>query len=175
VVHLVEDDQRLDGGRAGGVQHRLAGDLRVRGHVALGSGAHRADGVGQARVQHDAHGVGGVGPLQAQVVGRADDDHAGDLAAGEQSRGQRQGEGGLACARGRRHQEVLGRLLLVPLESGLLPRPERSAGRLRAQGLRSCCTPHVEAHSGRRRGNTPNRRPPARPAARNVWKAPASR
>ena len=97
VVHLVEDHQRLDGGRAGGVQHRLASDLRVGGHVALRAGTHRADGVGQARVQDDAHRVGRVGPLQPQVVGRADDDDAGDLAAGEQPRGQRQGEGGLAA------------------------------------------------------------------------------
>ena len=146
MVHLVEDDQRLDRGRAGGVQHRLAGDLRVGGDVALGAGAHRADGVGQARVQHDARGVGGVGPLQAQVVGRADDDDAGDLAPGEQPRGQRQGEGGLAGAGRRGDQEVLGGLLLVLGERGLLPRSERSARPLRAQGLRSQCTPHVGTH-----------------------------
>jgi hypothetical protein len=108
VVHLVEDHQCLDRGRAGGVQHRLAGDLRVRGHVALGAGAHRSDGVGQARVQHDAHGVGGVGPLQPQVVGRADHHDPGDLPPRQQPRGQGQGEGGLARARGRGDQEVLG-------------------------------------------------------------------
>src|SRR5689334_24726670 len=63
----------------------------------------------------------------------------------------------LAGAGGRGDEEVLGRGLLVLLERGLLPGPERSARGLRAEGLRSRCTPHVGSHSAGRRRDTPNR------------------
>ena len=85
----------------------LPRDLRVRRDVALDVGAHRTDGVRQRRVEPQPGPGGRLGPLRAQVVGRADDDDPVDGPVGEQRRRQRQREGRLARAGRRGDEEVL--------------------------------------------------------------------
>ena len=121
VVHLVEDHERATGLGDGLVHLGLHADLRVGDRDAVVVPPERAVGVLEHRIEAEVDPVGGVGPLPLEVLGGGDDDHAVDLAAGEELGGEAQGEGRLACARGRRREEVAGRRREVVLEGLGLP------------------------------------------------------
>ena len=74
VVDLVEDDQRAARLDPSAVQHGLLRHLGVGGDVTVDVGPDRPDRVGQVRVERDPGGGGRLGPLGAQVIGRAHHD-----------------------------------------------------------------------------------------------------
>ena len=121
VVDLVEDHQGALGLGPGAVQRRVHADLGVGDRDALEVRAVGALGVGEVRVQGDAHPGGGVGPLRLQVLRGGDHRDAADRALGQQTGRDLQREGGLAGAGGGHGQEVLRRAVAVQLERLGLP------------------------------------------------------
>ena len=122
VVDLVEDDQRGRGLGAGPVQQRLAGHLGVGERHAVELGAVPALGVGEVRVDADAHPAGGVGPLGLEVLGGGDDGDPPDDPPGQQLGGEAQRVGRLAGAGRGDGEEVAG---VLRAGTGPGPRPAR--------------------------------------------------
>ena len=127
MVHFVQDHQAAPRGGARRMQRRLGRHLCVGRHVPAQVGAHRPDGVGEGGVQVDSGGGRSIGPLRAQVVGGADDDHPIDRSAGQQPVCDGQRQGGLAGSRSRGDEEVTPRVLgVVRRQGGALPGAQRT-------------------------------------------------
>jgi hypothetical protein len=128
VVDLVEDDQRLRVFGQMAMHRGLRRHLRVRHDGTVIVPRRRPVAVAEAWIEPDVHARGSIGPLRLQVLGRCDDDDAVHLAQAHQLDGQGEGEGRLACAGRRRHEEVALIGLEVLVERLLLPGAQLARG-----------------------------------------------
>ena len=113
MVDLIEDDE--GGCRLGSrsVQPRVRTHLRVREGNALIVIAVPALGIGEVRVDLNAHTQRGIRPLGLQVLGRGNHGDAAHDPFLEQARGDLQRKGCFAGARGRHGHKVARLALLV--------------------------------------------------------------
>ena len=145
VVDLVEDDQGAAVLSALPVQRRVRRDLRVGDGHAVEVGADPALGVPVGGVDGDAEPGCRLRPLVLEVFGRRDHGERGDLAPGQQFRGDRERVGGLPRpGRGDQQEVTPGQLevlvigiLLPPAKTKKKIIPNGTLGQLRDSGAGS--------------------------------------